>query len=90
MSQLRQALARITEIEAAVAEGDFDAANAAAQDLKPLLISNNIDELVALRERVNNLTLGVIKRQTQDAAELKALKIKRCGAEVYQTLSAVR
>lgn len=90
MSQLQQALARLNEIEAAVAEGDFEAANNAAQDLKPLLISNNIDELVALRERVNNLTLGVIKRQTQNAAEFKALKQKRCGAEVYQTLSSVR
>ena len=90
MNQLQQALARLNEIEAAVAEGDFESANAAAQDLKPLLVSSNIDELVALRERVNNLTLGVIKRQTEDAAELKSLKQKRGGAEVYQALSSVR
>ena len=89
MEKLQQALSRLDEIETAIAEGDLEAANAAAQDLKPLLISNNIDELVALRERINTLSLGVVNMQSQGVRQLRALKHTRGGVEVYQALSTV-
>ena len=84
---IQKALSCLADIEAAVAEGDFETANVAAQDLKPLLVSARGDELVALRERVDNLKLGVIARQTEDAATLKTLQQKRDGAAVYRTLA---
>lgn len=82
-----KALRCLADIEAAVAEGDFEAADAAAQNLKPLLVGARIDDLVALRERIDNLKLGVIARQTANAETLKTFQQKRDGAAAYRTLA---
>ena len=82
-----RALRCLADIEAAVADGDFEAANAAAQDLKPLLVGAHIDDLVALRERVEDLKLGVIARQAVHADTLKSFQQKRDGAAAYQTFA---
>ena len=86
---IQDALSCLKDIETAVAEGDFETANVAAQDLHPLLINARADELVALRERVDNLKLGVIARRAADGETLKTLQQKRDGAAVYRTLARV-
>lgn len=90
MSELTDALARLEAIEAAVAAGDFDAANAAAQDLRPLLVSRNVEALTALKARVEALKLGVVARQAEQSASLRKLQHKREGAAIYQALAEVR
>ena len=84
-----KALSCLADIEAAVAEGDFEAANAAAQNLKPFLIDARIDDLVALRDRIDSLKLGVIARQSTHADTLKTFQQKRDGAAAYRTLAEV-
>ncbi|XOV81513.1 MAG: hypothetical protein ACFHXK_11570 [bacterium] len=86
MSHLQSALCRIKEIESAVAAGDLEAANIAAQQLTPLLVSNNIDELLAMRERIESLTLGVKALQSQDIAQLRGVQQQRGGAQAYQAM----
>ena len=86
MTHLELALHRIKDIESAVAEGDLEAANIAAQQLTPLLVSNNIDELLSIRDRIANLTLGVKALQSADLGELRGVQQQRGGAEAYQAM----
>lgn len=84
MSRSLTVLEQVRVVEHAVAEGEYELANQAAQRLQPLLVSAGIDEMVELRERVKSLQLGVVSRQAEDAAELKHLRHKRGGAAAYQ------
>ncbi len=86
MTHLQRALSHIKEIESAVAAGDLDAANVAAQQLTPLLVSEKIDDLLALRERVQNLTIGVKDLKAQDLAQLRGVQQQRGGAQAYQLM----
>ncbi|MCR9261260.1 MAG: hypothetical protein NXH95_16180 [Pseudomonadaceae bacterium] len=86
MSQLENALNRIRDIESAVASGDLEAANLAAQQLTPLLVSNNIDELLSVRDRIESLTLGVKAMQSGDLDQLRGIQQQRGGAEAYQAM----
>ena len=86
MTDLSAAIERVNRIEAAVAAGDLEGANAAAADLKPLLVSDRIDELLALRARIENLTIGVTALRDQDLDSLKKLKHQRDGASAYRQM----
>lgn len=86
MTHLELALNRIKDIEAAVAAGDLEAANVAAQQLTPLLVSNNIDELLSIRDRIETLTLGVKALQSADLGQLRGVQQQRGGAEAYQAM----
>ena len=86
MSNLEQALNRIKDIESAVANGDLEKANLAAQQLTPLLVSNNIEELRSIRERIDSLTLGVKALQSTNLGQLRGVQQKRGGAEAYQVM----
>jgi|GEM_PF-2617434 len=86
MSHLETALKRVKDIESAVASGDLEAANLAAQQLTPLLVSNNIDELLSIRDRIESLTLGVKALQSADLSQLRGVQQQRGGAEAYQAM----
>jgi hypothetical protein len=86
MSHLEKALARVKDIESAVANGDLEKANLAAQQLTPLLVSNNIDELHSIRERIDSLTLGVKALQSTKLDQLRGVQQQRGGAEAYQAM----
>ena len=86
MNSLAAALAQVKDIEAAVASGDLELANKAAQELKPFLIDRGVDELVELRRRIENLTLGVTVIRAQGAGEIKKLSNSRGAAAAYQLM----
>ena len=90
MAELVSALAQVKRIEAAVAAGDLDGANEAAQDLMPLLVSERIEDMLALRERIASLSIEVKSIRDQDATQLKALKQQRGGAQAYRQIQAAR
>ena len=90
MSHLETALSRIKDIEKAVANGDLEAANLAAQQLTPLLVSNNLDELHSMRERIESLTLGVKALQSANLDQLRGVQQQRGGAEAYQAMQQSR
>ena len=86
MASLAAALTQIRDIEVAVAAGDLESANTAAQCLKPLLVSDRIEDILALRKRVENLQLSVKALRNQDAVKFKKLKQQRGGAAAYQKM----
>lgn len=90
MPSLQAALEQVQKIEAAVAAGEFERANVAAQQLKPLLVSEQIEELQALRSRIDELTIGVREHQTQSAVRIKDLRLKRGGTATYQQIQQDR
>ncbi len=86
MSRSLTVLEQVRLVEHAVAEGEYELANQAAQRLQPLLGGAGIEEMFELRERMKSLKLGVVSRQAEDAAELKRLQQKRGGAAAYQRM----
>lgn len=86
MTHLQQALSRVKEIESAVAAGDLNAANVAAQQLTPLLVSDKIDDLLALRGRIQNLTIGVRALRAEDLTQLRGVQQQRGGAQAYELM----
>lgn len=90
VDSLQTALQQIGEIETAVADGDLVLANTAVQTLKPMLVSRSIDDLLALRTRIEKLTIGVKALRDEDAASLLQLKSQRGGAAAYQKMQSHR
>lgn len=88
MAELHSALAQVKRIEAAVAAGDLESANAAAQDLMPLLVRERIEDMLALRDRLETLTMDVKTLRAQDAAELKQLHQQRSGIAAYRQMQS--
>lgn len=86
MDSLQTALQQIQQIETAVADGDLVLADSAVQSLKPMLVSRNIDDLLALRTKIENLTIGVKALRGQGAADLLQVKLQRGGAAAYQRM----
>ena len=86
MTDLQTALVQVGEIEAAVAAGDLELANSAAQSLKPLLVSEHVDDLLVLRARLEALTIGVRELRAQDLSALKKVKQQRGGAAAYEQM----
>ncbi|MEM9620771.1 MAG: hypothetical protein AAF993_03930 [Pseudomonadota bacterium] len=80
------ALAQLDIIEAAVEAGDLEAAQVAARKLKPLLVSEQVDQLTALKARIDALAIGVQAMQDQDARQLKQMRRQRVGIDAYQTM----
>lgn len=86
MTNLQTALEQLGNIEAAVAAGDLDLANAAAQSLKPLLVSEHVDDLLLLRARIEALTIGVKELRAQELSAFKKVKQQRGGAAAYEQI----
>jgi hypothetical protein len=86
MLAMDKALTQLQSIEAAVADGDLELANNAAAKLKPLLIGENIDELLAVRKRIEALTLEVHQVRKQQSQTLKQIRQQRGGAAAYQDM----
>ena len=90
MAELHSALAQVKRIEAAVAAGDLDGANQAAQDLMPLLVRERIEDMLALRDRIETLTMDVEALRAQDAAQLKQLRQQRGGVAAYRQMQSAQ
>ncbi len=88
MNSFDLALSQLDIIEAAVKAGDLEAANAATQKLKPLLVSERVDEIAALKARVDALTMGVRTLQSQGAQDLKLCRRRRRGLDAYQMVQS--
>jgi hypothetical protein len=90
VDSLQTALQQIHEIESAVAQGDLELADSAVQSLKPMLVSKNIDDLLALRSKIEKLTIGVKALRDDGATSLLQLKLQRGGAAAYQQMQSHR
>ena len=88
MQNFEGALALLATIETAVAEGDLAGANHAAAELKPMLVGRQMDELLAVRQRIEKLTLGVKTIRSSKWDAIKELKSSRGGAAAYQAMQA--
>lgn len=88
VQNMQAALRLLANIESAVADGDLASANSAASDLKPLLVGRQIDELLAVRQRIAELTLGVKTIRSRNLDAIKELKSSRGGAAAYQAMQA--
>lgn len=83
---LHQAQSQIERIATAIAQGDLEAADSALRDLRPMLVSDRIDELQDLKARIDAMTLVVRKQREDVGAELKNISSQRKAVEQYQVM----
>jgi len=88
VSDFESALSQLDMIEAAVKAGDLEMAQVATQKLKPLLVSERIDQVAALKARVDALVIGVRTLQQADAQALMKLRRQRVGIDAYHTMQS--
>ena len=82
----QQAQAHIDRIALAIAAGDLEAADGALKELKPLLVSDRIEELRALKARIDEMTLVVRKQRSETSDELRAVVSQRQAVQTYQSM----
>lgn len=83
---LHQAETQMDIIARAIDSGDLAEADAALQALRPLLVSDRIDELMALKERVESMTLVVHRHRSDQSSALKQILGQRNAIGQYREM----
>ena len=77
---------QLDQVEAAIKAGDLTAAASHIEDLKPLLVSDNIEELKRLRSRIDELKISVRSRRSSVKNELGVMVQQKRAVQRYQTI----
>jgi len=78
------ALSKFAEVEAAIAAGDLQLAGNALETLKPMLVSDQVDELVALKAKLADMQAGVLEVKSKQAKALREFSNKKQAANRYR------
>ena len=81
-----RAQTQIDRVARAIEDGDLKAADGALQELRPLLVSDRIDELKKLKERIDAMTLVVRKQRAEVGEELKGVTSQRKAVQQYKEM----
>ena len=81
-----RAQSQIDRVARAIEEGDLKAADGALRELRPLLISDRIDELQKLKARIDAMTLVVRKQRSEVGEELQGMTSQRKAVQQYQEM----
>lgn len=79
-------LTEVDNIEAAILRGELEHADEAVKALRPLLVGHCAEDLLALRTRMQELTLQVIQFRDRDGQNLKAINKGRGAAQTYRQM----
>ena len=81
-----QAQAQIDRIARAIEEGDLKAADGALEALRPMLVSDRIEEIRQLKARIDAITLVVKKQRQEVGEELQGLTSQRKAVQQYKVM----
>jgi hypothetical protein len=81
-----QADIQIDRIARAIDSGDLVEADSALQALRPLLVSDRVDELLALKEKVDSMTLVVRRHRSKHSEALKNMLSQRNAIGQYREM----
>lgn len=87
MSNFQAALALLDQVESAIADGDLETANQVVAHLKPLLASTRVDELTALKSRIDGLNLTVRRKRQSHKEALKKVMTQNQAIDQYQAIA---
>ena len=87
MTDFERATEYLREAEAAVAQGDLEVADLALKRLRPLLDLERTDQLLALKRRIEGLTIDVVEVKARSGAALTEVSRRRAGAERYRAIT---
>ena len=77
---------QIDRIASAIEIGDLEAANIALDELRPLLVSDKIEELKQLKAQIDQMTLQVRRHRTEVNGKLAKLSNQRNAIRQYQVM----
>lgn len=83
---VHQAEIQIDKIARAIDSGDLVEADSALQALRPLLVSDRIEELLALKDKVDSMTLVVRRHKSEHSAALKNMVSQRNAIGQYREM----
>jgi len=78
------ALSKFAEVEAAIGAGDLQLAGNVLEALKPMLVSDQVNELVTLKAKLANMQAGVLEVKSKQAMALRELNNKKQAASTYR------
>ncbi len=78
------ASAQVAQIERAIANGDLIEAQAAMEDLKPLSVSNKLEDILEMRRRIAGMLTEVKQQRIQHAGELRSMRSAKQAVRQYQ------
>ncbi|NKB98036.1 MAG: hypothetical protein GKR90_06000 [Pseudomonadales bacterium] len=81
-----EAETQIDLIAHAISAGDLHAADEALQELRPMLVSDRVDELLALKARIDAMTLEVRKQRTESGGQLQQVVNQRKAVGQYKAM----
>ena len=86
MSRLREAESILEHVDAAISAGDMVRAGELMREVRPLLVSERIDELMTLKNRIDNMVLQVRSRRTEQRSALARLVNRKSAINQYERM----
>ncbi len=87
MIDLATTEAQLEVVEKAISAGDLVTASEAIVALRPLLVSNQVEQLLALKTRIDRMKFAVVAQRADHKSQLKKIVSTNHAAHRYQEVA---